>query len=100
MSGHNPSKTLITSGTTQVPALVSLLAGAVTNVNVTFETPMPDANWDPAPTYPGISAAILSGTTRTVVNKTATGCTVRFTNNGLLALNLAFTVCVVATKNA
>lgn len=88
---------VLKGGTTVLPA--TLLAGANTNVAVTFSTAFADANYQAICMINTSNVSLLGAITATIGTKTATGCTVIVKNTGLLTLSLtASYVDVIAIK--
>ena len=99
MPTHNPSRVTLSQGAATVTS-INLGNGANTDVVVTLEQAQPDANYEVAYSFSGLSATILGNTTRSVLSKTASTVTVRLHNNALLGLSVGFTVLVTAYRNA
>ncbi len=88
-----------TAGQSNAVVPVTILAGSMIAVNITFTQPAPDANYKPLVLLDANTLSLLSNmTVVSVTNKTTTGCTVNVKNNAVVSIAGVVSVTCFAVK--
>jgi uncharacterized phage infection (PIP) family protein YhgE len=82
-----------------VASTVNILGGGTYAINVTFDSPAPNTNYQPLAVLDSSSAQLFGSLALvSITNRTTTGCTVTVKNTALLSLGGSLTATVIALR--